>query len=255
VPFKASDLEVTKDLLITWFEQFTGRNPISAKQVGLGPLRKSPALTYEMAFAALLLGKGIAPETVQTVFEAFRGPGLLLNMGKGRFPADGLASLMSRSTDRGFVAACEAAIHLPRLFKVTTDNMPLVTGSDPREFAWNIYRRMYEPMAPLAPFYLARFLWEAQMVPEELAAACLIPTDAVRENAFRIGFVDHLYCASFGELLDVALQLADRFGAPGFEGPLAQVHEGFGCTFRCGRLSTCPLSCREKSEIGRKGPI
>ena len=251
---KASDLDTTRDLLVTWHDQFVGRSTITARRVGLDPLRKSPALTYEMAFAALLLGRGIAPETVQTVFDAFRGPGLLLNMGKGKFPSDGFASLMSRSTDRAFVAACEAAIHLPRLFKVTTDPMPLVTGSDPREFAWNLYRRLYEPVAPLAPFYLARFLWEASMVPADLAAVALVPTDVVRENAFRIGFVDRLYCASFGDLLDVALQLADRFGPPGFEGPLAQTHEGFGCAFRCSRVASCPLSCREKGEIGRKGP-
>ncbi len=255
VAVKAEDLDVTRDLLVAWHAGYPGRIETSARRVGLDPSRKSPMLAFEMSFAAMLLGRGIEPATVQALFEAMRGPGLLLNMGKGKFPGDGLASVMARSSEPGFVSACEAAIHLPRLFKVATDtSTPLATGDDPRAVLWGLYRRLYEPMAPLAPFFLARFLWEAGMLPEPLATAAFVPTYAVRENAFRIGFVDRLHCSSFGDLIDVALHLAERFGAPVFEGPLAQVNEAYGCTFHCGRTASCALFCREKGDIARRGP-
>ena len=113
-----------------------------------------------------------------------------------------------------------------------------------------MWRRLYEPIAPLAPFYLARFAFEAGYVQDRLAAAGLVPTFTVRENAFRIGFLDRLYASSFADLLDASVALSAFFGPPAFEGPLAQVHEGFGCTFRCGRASVCPLACHEKCEVG-----
>jgi hypothetical protein len=114
---------------------------------------------------------------------------------------------------------------------------------------WGLWRRLYEPVSPLAPFLLARFLNEAGMLPETAATAGFVPTFTVRENAFRIGFLDRLHAASFAELVEASATLAAHFGPPAFEGPLAQVHEGYGCGFRCGRTAVCPLACREKGEV------
>jgi len=215
--------------------------------VGVDVTQKTPSRLLELAFGALLLAKGVPPATAQAAMDVFRSSGVLLAVGKGRFPSDQLASLLVRNPDPGFAMACEATVHLPRILAATADPGALTRPEDQRELLWGLWRRLYEPVAPLAPFMLAKFLCEAGMLRVE--AACVVPTFTVRENAFRIGFLDRIHAGSFSDLLETSLSLTASFGYPALEGPLSQVHEAYGCSFRCGRAAVCPLACREKGEI------
>jgi hypothetical protein len=249
MPVRPEDLDRNRDILSAWWDPYPGRKPLSLAQVGIDPAHRTPATLFEAAFAALLIGRGEPAEAIRGALESFRTIGLLLSMARGKFPVDALDVAMSQNPDPRFIAACEATVHLPRILKATVDPGALVRANEARELLWNLWRRLYEPATPIAPFVLARFLLEARIVPDSLAAAGFVPFFTVRENAFRIGFTDRLHASGFGELLDIQETLAIRFGPPGFEGPLAQVHEGFGCAFRCGRASACPLACREKGEL------
>lgn len=238
-----------RDALVAWHDQYPGRRPLVAAMAGVDLSRRTPMTPLEAAFGALLLAKGIPPAAAQAAMDALRTGGVLLSVAKGRYPVDAVAAAMAKDPDPGFVAACEATVHLPRLLAGTSDPGSLLRADDPRAFLWGLWRRLYEPVAPLAPFYLARFLGEAGMLAEALVPAGLVPTFTVRENAFRIGYLDRLHAGSFADLLEASVTLARWFGPPAFEGPLSQVHEGFGCAFRCGRAAVCPLSCREKGEV------
>ncbi len=105
-------------------------------------------------------------------------------------------------------------------------------------------------------FYMASFwliremyslgLWDHAAV----AAVAVVPTYQTREAAFRLGFVDSLYADGFASLLTTSQILARFFGEDcGFNAPLEQLADGFGCRFRCPHVTTCPLACREKRSL------
>ncbi len=244
------DLEAVRDALCAWYEGFSGRRPLSAAEVGLDPAGKAPALWPEAAYAALLWARGIPPADIRAVVAAFREAAVLPALARGRVPLDALRALMGREPRPEVVAACEAVVHLPRMFEPLDDLASTLKAEDAREVLWGLWRRLYEPVAPLAPFVFARFLWEGGRLRKSATEAAFVPWFRVRENAFRIGFCDRLYASGFGDLVEAAVTLGARFGAPVFEGPLLQVAEGFGCEFRCRRAGVCPLpACREKGEV------
>ncbi len=246
------DLDAARDALCGWYEAYPGRRPLSMTDAGLDPSSKAPALWHEAAYAALLWARNIPPPTIRAVLAAFREAAMLPALARGRVPLDALRALMVREPRPEVVAACETVIHMPRLFEPLDDLGTTLKAEEPREVLWGLWRRLFEPLAPLAPFVFARFLWEGGRLRKTASEAAFVPWFAVRENAFRIGFCDRLYAEGFADLLEIAMTLAARFGAPHFEGPLAQVHEGFGCAFRCPRAFVCPLpACREKGEVGR----
>jgi len=250
-PVRPEDLAVVRDSLLGWYEQFPGRRPLTVATVGFDANRRTPTLMFELSFAALLLSKGLPNDTVRQAMDTFRQSGLLLVMANGKTALEGLANVMTQNADPAFLAACEATVHLPRLLAGTADQAALLRSEDPRELLWTLFRKLYEPMFPMAPFVLARFLLDTKYLAESVVPAAFVPTFTVRENAFRIGFLERMYASSFADLVDEASALAAWFPTPWFEGPIAQVHEGFGCAFRCGRAAVCPLSCREKCEVGR----
>jgi hypothetical protein len=249
VPVDAGSLVADRDAILAWHAAYPGRRSLALASLGIDPGRKAPGTLLECAFAALLLARGLAPESARACLDSLKTAGLLAAAARGKLPLDAIGPLVARAGDADLVTACECCVHLQRLASGTSDPAALFRADDPRELAWGLWRRLYEPVAPLAPFHLARLALETGLLPERLAAAAFVPTFAVRVNAFRIGFADALHAASFAELLDAGVALSRWFGAPGFEAPLSQVHEGYGCSFRCGRVATCPLACREKSEI------
>jgi hypothetical protein len=249
VPVDAGSLAADRDAILAWHAAYPGRRSLALASLGIDPGRKAPGTLVECAFAALLLARGLAAESARACLDSLKASGVLAAAARGKLPLDAIGPLVARAGDADLVTACECCIHLQRLASGTSDPADLFRADDPRELAWGLWRRLYEPFAPLAPFLLARFAIETGHVPERFAAAAFVPTFAVRENAFRIGFADALHAASFAELLDAGAGLSRWFGAPVFEAPLSQVHEGYGCSFRCGRVATCPLACREKSEI------
>ncbi len=250
VPPGPEDLDAARDALGAWYEGYPGRRPLAMADVGLDPSSKAPALWHEAAFAALLRARGVPPADIRAVLSAFREAAVLPALARGRVPVDALRALMVREPRPEVVSACEAVVHLPRMFEPLDDLGPTLKAEDAREVLWGLWRRLYEPVAPLAPFVFARFLWEGGRLRKTAAEAAFVPWFWVRENAFRIGFCDRVYAGGFGDLVEAAMTLGVRFGAPLFEGPLDQVHEGFGCAFRCPRAPVCPLpACREKGEV------
>ena len=253
-PFRAAaptadDLFADRAWLQAWYSSWPGRPDGFAAALGIDVAKRSAATPLEAAFAALLLARGMDPAAVRSALDALRSAGVLLAVARGKFPVDVVSALIARAPDPSLVVACEAAVHLPRLLAGTVDLAEAARATDPRELAWALWRRSYEPVAPLAPFHLVQILLEVGLLPERFGALACVPTFVVRENAFRIGFLDRLHATSFAELLDAALALGERFAGPWFQGPLAHAHEGLGCAFRCGRTAACPLACREKGEV------
>lgn len=244
------DLDTARDALRAWYEGYSGRRPLSMTIAGLDPGSKVPALWHEAAFAALLWARGVSPTVIRSVLLSFRESAVLPALARGRVPLEALRGLMVREPHPEGIQACEAVVHLPRMFEPLEDLATTLKSDDAREVLWGLWRRLFEPVAPLAPFVFARFLWEGGRLRKGAAEAAFVPWFTVRENAFRIGFCDRLYAGGFGDLVEIGMMLAARFGAPTFEGPLAQVHEGYGCAFACPRASVCPLpACREKGEV------
>jgi len=241
------DLHTARDALLAWYDHYPGKRALSLVDVGINPAARAPATLYEASFAAMLLSRGMEDLAVRSVLESFRGLSVLPALSKGRFPTDVIGKAMREAPDTEFVTACEAAIHIPRLLAALESPKDLVRAEDPRELLWGLWRRMYEPASPLAPFIMARFLFETGHVGGDLANAALVPSMEVRESAFRIGFSNRMYARGFRDLLDAAADLWEWFGAPVFEGPLALCREGLGCGFRCGRVDMCPVPCREKA--------
>ncbi|MBL6974500.1 MAG: hypothetical protein ISR64_02100 [Deltaproteobacteria bacterium] len=246
-----ADLDAARDALVAWYEGYPGKRPLCLSDSGVDPKARAPAALYEAAFMALLLDRGLRMSSVQTALAAFREMALMPTLGKGHFPLEAIQKAVRESGDPDFVTACEAAVHGARLLSAVEQPRDLVRGDDPGELLWTLWRRLFEPVAPLAPFLMARYLYEAGRLPDEMASAAFVPWFVVRENAFRIGFTDRVVAEGFQDLVTLGTDLGRRFGSPAFEGPLLQAHEGLGCRFLCDRLRVCPVPCREKREIGR----
>lgn len=248
-------LEDARDALVTWYEGYPGKEPLSLAGAGVDPGARAPAALYEAAFMALLLDRGLRMASVNSALTAFREMALMPALGKGRFPLEAIQKVIRESGDPDLVTACEAAVHGARLLSALEQPRDLVRGDDPGELLWTLWRRLFEPVAPLAPFLMARYLFEAGRLPDGLACAAFVPFHSVRTNAFRIGFSDRVVAQGFQDLVTMGTELGRLFGPPEFEGPLRQAHEGLGCRFRCDRLRDCPVPCREKREISLPPPF
>lgn len=242
-----SSLATTRDRLVEWFASYPNRRVLNLASVGLSAGRK-PSL-IESAFAAFLLGRGLSQEQVAAAMESLRTTNVFQNAAKGKLSLQELSSLLARANDKSIVTATELCVHLYRLAIAVSKPEELFRINDPRELLWCLWKRLYEPFAPLAPFIFARFCLETGHINSRLSSVAFVPWYTTRENAFRIGFIEKIHAGTFSELLDIALELVEFFPAPSFEGPLHQVHEAFGCSFRCAKTALCPFMCREKSEI------
>ncbi|MBP7127558.1 hypothetical protein KBD49_14445 [Myxococcota bacterium] len=240
------DLEATRRLLLAARDRDPGRPAPLAVRTGLSePL--------ESAFGALLLSRGISPEEVRRGMETVRGTGLFREAAAGTLTLAALASAEAGAADEGTVRVLALFPALPRLQAGLRDP-GLFRGDDPREWAERVWRRLYAPRDPLAPFWLARLLLGQGRLEERLAPVSVVPHFQVRENAFRIGFLDRIHAAAFPDLAEAAVRLAEGFPPDPAEHPLERVHEGLGCAFRCPRALVCPLSCRERLELAPGNP-
>jgi len=244
-PSVALDLAATRDALAAWYAGWQDREASRWPDV---PLSAGSAGVFEAAALALWIARGMRPDDATRVLAFLRGSGTLSEAGAGTLTLAALSAATAGSSDPAVATALETAAVLPRLHSGAGDP-GLLDAANPRALLDRLWRGLYAPATPLAPFLLARILRGAGRLPGPLAAAALVPTFAVRQNAFRIGFLDRLHAASFDDLVDSALSLSVSFGPPDLEGPLAHVHEVFGCAFWCGRVTVCPLTCRERTEV------
>ncbi len=200
----------------------------------------------ELAFGALLLGRGLPLTVAGRVMGALRDRGAIDEAAAGRIPTEAIAAMVAADPDPAVGAVCETLVHLPRLA-----SGPSKGGwpDDPRAFLDLAWQRLFAPADPLAPFVLARLLWSTGRLAPQAAPAAFVPVFAARASAFRLGISDSLYAGSFCDLADLALSLAARFGPPTFELPLVRLAADLGCTFGCSRANACPLPCREKVDV------
>lgn len=242
----ALDLEATRRLLLASRDQDPNRPASLATRTGLSePL--------ESAFGALLLSQGCSPEEVRHGMEALRGTEVFREAAAGTLTLAALASAEAGTADDTIVRVLARFPALPRIQAGLRDP-GLFQGEDPREWADRVWRRLYAPRDPLAPFWLARLLLGQGRLGEALAPVAVVPHFQVRENAFRIGFLDRLHAAAFPDLVEAAIRLAEGFPPDPAEHPLERIHEGLGCAFRCPRAVVCPLSCRERLEVAPGNP-
>ena len=241
----AVGLAATRDALAAWYAGWQDRDASRWPDI---PLSAGKAGIYEAAVLALWIARGMRAADATRVLAFLQASGTLAAAGAGTLTLAALSAAAAGSSDPAVATALETAAVLPRLHS-SADDPGLLDAANPRALLDRLWRGLYAPATPLAPFLLARVLRGAGRLPGPLAAAALVPTFTVRQNAFRIGFLDRLHAASFDDLVDSALSLSASFGPTDLEGPLAHVHEAFGCAFRCGRVAVCPLSCRERTEI------
>lgn len=200
----------------------------------------------ETAFCALLLGRGLSAQVAGRVIRALKARGAITQAAADRIPTQAVAEVVSADPDPAVVAACEALVHVPRLVAGLPDGPWPV---DPRTLLDLAWRRMFAPADPLAPFLLARLLWNRNRLDPRAAPAAFVPAFTVRANAFRLGIIERLYAGSFADLADASLALSARFGPPDFEAPLLRVSDDLGCAFGCLHTHGCPLPCREKTDV------
>jgi len=235
------DLEASRRWLLAAREQDPGRPAPLAVRTGLeDPL--------ETAFGALLLARGLPPEEVRRGLEALRGGETFREAAAGTLTLAALASAEAGAADEAAARVLACLPALPRIQAGLRDP-GLMRGDDPREWADRVWRRLYAPRDLLAPFWLARLLLGQGRLGDPLRPVAVVPHFTLRENAFRIGFLDRLHAADFPDLVEAAIRLAEGFPPDPAEHPLDRVHEVLGCAFRCPRALACPLSCRERLEV------
>lgn len=242
------DLKKDSDYLKIWYEQYPDKRPFSLIEMGIDPKNRTPSFYLETGFASLLLSRGLTSFEIREALELFKSQNILLSLSKGRFPLDLVSDLLTRIESPALLTALELSVHLPRLLKGTMEPTAFTKAENSRDLLERLWKSLYSPTHMLAPFFFARSLFEANLIGENLYSACVLPSRTVRENAFRIGFIQTMYADNFFDLMQISERIAGYFGAPYFEAPLSQVHEAFGCAFRCQRISSCPLACREKGE-------
>lgn len=245
------DLETSAEKIKAWYEGFVGKADWGLKTLGISSELGLPGLLPRAAWVALVLARGIAPETVGAVYRALDEAGAFDGAQKGRLTFR--HSLYTRLSPRDAAAlrALETTVHLPRLFRASQGFEASLELSDPAAFLCDVGHVFFEGLSALAPFYFARVLHLAGKLSAPLTRASFVPTHQARLNAFRVGFLDQICFHDIGSMADHAVRLAGLFGPPKFEAPLAQMHIGFGCSFHCAKVASCPLACREKGEVTR----
>jgi hypothetical protein len=214
----------------------------------LGLRKDSSTLLVESAFCALLLSRGLREKEVLWAMD-------FLSHFKV-FGCSSFAKLPFVQVERAIKERkkpftwFETLVYVPMLAGKMPQVLPkALEAHDFKEFLLMVWSVLFEPYAPLAPFYFARLLLDLGILPERLSMAGFVPSLLVRENAFRIGLIDRMLAKDFRELVGYCEALSSLFPKPYFETPLAMVKSAFGCMFDCPRKRVCECPCLEKTEI------
>lgn len=123
--------------------------------------------------------------------------------------------------------------------------------SDGRTLVESLHSVVYGGVFYLAPFWVVGQLVQLGLIDRpEIRLTAVVPTYRLRENAYRLGFIDSLYAESLPAWFSVSEAVSRYFGPDeGFGQALEAVSDHLGCAFNCGKVYVCPLACREK--IGR----
>lgn len=122
---------------------------------------------------------------------------------------------------------------------------------DGRTLSESLGNVVYRGAFHMAPFWVIGQLVSLGLMDRpEIRTMAIVPTYRLRENAYRLGFVDSLYAESLPAWFSSSEAISHHFGPnEGFGDALEAISDHLGCSFNCGKVYVCPLSCREK--IGR----
>ena len=236
----------SSEYLKRWFEKYTLGEVLKAQ--GLGLRKESPTLLVESAFCALLLSRGLRGKEVLWAMDFLSQFKVFGCSSFGEIPFERIAGALKQKG--GSFAWFEALVYVPMLAGKMPQVLPkALEAHDFKEFLSIVWSDLFEPYAPLAPFYFARLLLDLGILPERLSRAGFVPSLLVRENAFRIGLIDGIVASDFQELVRQCETLSSLFPKPYFETPLAMVKSAFGCLFDCPRKRVCECPCLEKTEV------
>lgn len=201
---------------------------------------------FHAFYVALCMGRGNDYSKVMMTAGALRSAGVFDSLAKGKSPMAGLKRAYQGAWDMQSAALIESAVFLIGQANAIKA-FDFGSFQDPKALLNALDTQVFQGTGGLAPFVAARVAHDAGLLAQDLVAAAFIPFFAVRQQAFRMGFIDHIYCNNFHELVQTAMVLAGYFGPDcAFEQPLMQMPAAFGCAFNCGRQAGCPFTCREK---------
>ena len=234
------------EYLKTWFEKYPSTGTLSAQ--GLGLRKESPTVLSEAGFCALLLSRDFKEHDVSWALEFLSQYKVFAVSSFAKLPFERIVGALKQTRRRA--TWFETLVYVPLLVGKISEVVPkALEAQDFKEFLSIVWEGLFEPFAPLSPFYFAKLLLDLGFLPERLSRACFVPTLLARENAFRIGLIDHIHAKDFQDLTRYCEILSELFPKPYFETPLALVKSAFGCMFDCPRKKVCECPCLEKLEV------
>jgi hypothetical protein len=237
-------LRETRDEIRAWWQGYPSKRVLD---FGLLKDLDDPETRLQAFYTALGIGRGHSFDKVMITAGTLKAAGVFQAMAKGRIPVGVTRQAYAGVWDlegaqlvdmMGFVAGIAGNV---LKFDFTKQDNPL-------NLLDNLNQEIFKGLGGLAPFVVVRIAVQAGVVDGAGEAAGFIPFFHARQQAFRMGFVDRIYCNSFRELAEDALALAGHFGRDmDYEQPLTHLPGAFGCAFGCGNQGNCPFKCREKT--------
>jgi hypothetical protein len=257
VELGADALAETTSWIRQWWAGWPNKKPVGFAEMGLDPAAtKEPLVALgATAAAAIAVSEAHAPRWVAEYWGRLSKSGVVEAYFRGELELEAVvARAEALAEGPGHARLLEALVHLPglreRLRRHADDLERMVREQQSgRAVAATLHTEVFMARFSLAPFWMLRELilsgyWSAT----PLDVAGVVPTYALRENAYRLGYIDALYAEGFDSLASVSEAVAAHFGrADGFDAPLSTLPAHLGCAFFCGRVYVCPLTCREKS--------
>jgi len=197
-------------------------------------------------FVALNIGRGHEFNKVMMVAGSLRAAGVFDALAKGKSPVSGIKKAYQGAWNLKTAAMTESsAFMISQAGAIRAFDFNAFNGPDTLLDA--LETEIFMGVGGLAAFVAARIAINTGLLNKSMSAAGFIPFFTARQQAFRMGFIDRLYCNDFNELKETALTLAGLFGPDAsFEQAFLQMPGAFGCAFNCGHQANCPFQCREK---------
>jgi hypothetical protein len=252
--------EITEDNLFSnakkiaqWWKTFPLRQTIKIHEIGFNADEyNQDRISYllKAATAGLVFSRFGTDTKAAAISKSLFDAGLIKFLKDGT-SLDEIASMLlnlsAANHAKEFLDFGENLIHLKRIREEIKTIMPDMEKK-PEDLVNVLWKKLFQPGFPLAPFLMIKWMCIDHILSPSFEICAIPPSYRVRENAFRTGFIDTIYAGTFEKLTEFSGRLGRFFGSEtDFESPLLQLHEGFGCMFRCPRIDLCPLNCREKS--------
>lgn len=240
---KAS-LKKTAHAILDWWTHYPAKQVLNFGV--LGGLAQSQTVKLQAFYVALGMGRGHEFNKVMMTAGSLRAAGVFESLTKGRSPLPGIKKAYRGAWDIETAALIESAAAMAAMAQAIK-GFRFDAFDTPDALLDALDRDIFHGIGGLAAFVAARIALNAGILKENMQSTGFIPFFAVRQQAFRMGFIDRIYCNNFDELKQIGIKLASYFGSDAsLEQALLHLPGAFGCAFNCGRQANCPFLCREK---------